>query len=121
MYTLNCNPADPFIGLPSLISSMTRTSSPTNNLAGFSTTGVPGFAPPDAGTFATYRRISAHPTVALVMKMVTAPIVANTWGWMSKPGVPQARVDFVRGMIEPMRGAILTDGLRALAMGILGI
>jgi hypothetical protein len=81
------NPADPLIGLPGLISSLARTaSSPTNNLAGFSTTGVPGFAPPDAGTFATYRRISAHPTVALVMKMVTAPIVANTWGWMSKPG-----------------------------------
>lgn len=57
MYTLNCNPADPLIGLPGLISSLARTpSSPTNNLAGFSTTGVPGFAPPDAGTFTTYRR-----------------------------------------------------------------
>ena len=118
MYTLNCNPADPLIGLPGLVSSLARSpSTPANNLAGFSTAGVPGFAPPDAGTFATYRRISAHPTVALVMKMVTAPIVANNWGWMSKPGVAQERVDFVRGMIEPMRTSILTDGLRALAMG----
>jgi hypothetical protein len=118
MYTLNCNPADPLIGLPTLISSLARSSSsPSNNLAGFSTTGVPGFAPPDAGTLATYRRISAHPTVALVMKMVTAPIVANTWGWMKKPGVPQQRLDFVRDMLQPLRGTILTDGLRALAMG----
>jgi hypothetical protein len=108
MSTINCE-------LPGVFAA--TISSRSNNIAGFSTTGVPGFAPPDAGTFATYRRISAHPTVALVMKMVTAPIVANTWGWMKKPGVPQERVDFVRGMIEPMRGAVLTDGMRALAMG----
>jgi hypothetical protein len=114
MYTINCNPIDQSIGFAAPVSAIVRTAA---SAGGFSTTGVPGFAPPDAGTFATYRRISAHPTVALVMKMVTAPIVANTWGWMSKPGVPKERVDFVKQMIEPMRSTILTDGLRALAFG----
>jgi len=118
MYTVNCSATDPLIGLPGVVSAFNRpASSATNNLAGFSTTGVPGFAPPDAGTFATYRRISAHPTIALVMKMVTAPVVANTWGWSKKPDAPQAWLDFVRNMLEPLRAKALTDGLRALSMG----
>jgi hypothetical protein len=125
MYTINCNPTDPLIGLPaslpSVISAINRTpNSPTSHLAGFSTTGVPGFAPPDAGTFATYRRISAHPTVALVMQMVISPVVANTWGWSKKPDVPQAQLDFVKEMLSPMRSQIVSDSLRALAMGFAG-
>jgi hypothetical protein len=109
------------VGLTRLINSVTSPSnSPASNLAGFSTTGVPGFAPPDAGTLATYRRISAHPTVALVMKMVTAPVVANSWGWMTKPGTPQAWTDFVKHMLSPMRTSVLNDGLRALAFGFAG-
>ncbi len=68
------------------------------------------------------RRIAAfpHPTVALVMRMVTAPIVANTWGWMSKPGVPEHWLGFVRDMLQPMRSTVLADGLRALTTGFSG-
>ena len=116
MYTVNCNISDPMLGFPNLISAIGRSNPPTN-LAGFSTTGVPGFAPPDAGTFATYRSISAHPTVSLVMQMVTAPIIANTWGWTKKPSVPDEWLEFVRDMLQPMRSGILTDGLRALQFG----
>jgi hypothetical protein len=116
MYTLNCQLTDPMLGFAPLVSNIARATAATN-LAGFSTTGVPGFAPPETGTFACYRRISAHPTVALAMQMVTAPIVANTWGWRSKPDVPAEQVDFVRQMIEPMRSKLLTDALRALAFG----
>jgi hypothetical protein len=121
MYTIKCNLTDSLLGLPGLVSTLAGpNSSPTNNLAGFSTTGVPGFAPPDPGTFAVYRRISAHPTVALVMKMVTAPIVANTWGWAAKPGVPREWLTFVQDILQPMRSAIVSDALRALAMGFAG-
>jgi hypothetical protein len=116
MYTLTCNPADPLIGLPGVLASI-ATSHQANNVAGFSTTGVPGFAPPEAGTFSVYRRISSHPTVALVMRMVTAPIVANDWGWMKKPDVPEAWLTFARDMLQPMRSKVLTDGLRALMFG----
>jgi hypothetical protein len=121
MYTLNCNASDPLIGFPGLAcSALRQSSSPTNNLAGFSTTGVPGFAPPEAGTFALYRRISAHPTVALVMQMVIAPIIANTWGWEKKAGVPEEWLTFVRDMLQPLRSSVLNDGLRALAVGFAG-
>jgi hypothetical protein len=116
MYTLTCNPTDPLIGLPGVLSAMSA-SRQADNVAGFSTTGVPGFAPPEAGTFAVYRRISSHPTVALVMRMVTAPIVANSWGWMKRPDVPDQWLGFVSDMLQPMRTDVLTAGLRALPMG----
>jgi hypothetical protein len=118
MYTLNYKSSDPTIGLPGAMSSMNRSfSSMADNLAGFSTTGIPGFGRPEPGTFATYRRISAHPTVALVMKIVTAPIVANTWGWSKKPGVDDAVLAFVKDTMEPLRTTIVNDALRALVYG----
>jgi hypothetical protein len=121
MYTLNCTPTDPMIGLPSLMAGINRSlPMPVNNLAGFSTTGVPGFAQPEPGTFAAYRRISAHPTVALVMKIVTAPIVANTWGWAKKPGAPDSWLSFVKETLSPMRTSILNDALRSLVFGFAG-
>ena len=121
MYTLNYTANDPLIGPPGAMASINRSfPSMGGNLAGFSTTGIPGFGPPEAGTFATYRRISAHPTVALVMKIVTAPIVANTWGWSKGPGVSDSVLSFVRETLEPLRTTIVTDALRALAYGFAG-
>jgi len=119
LYTLNVNRVDPNFGLPAIVPYLPMSSTARSgcNLAGFSTTGVPGFGPPDAGTFDTYRRISSHPTVALVMRIVTAPVVANTWGWAKRPGVPAKWVDFVRGMLDPFRTSVLNDGLRALVYG----
>ena len=116
LYTLNVCPTDFTIGLPSLIAAAGG-SQRNSSVAGFSTAGVPGFAPPDPGTFAVYRRISAHPTVALAMNIVTAPIVANSWGWSKRNGAPQAWLDFAKSVLEPMRTKALTDGLRALAFG----
>jgi hypothetical protein len=87
-----------------------------NAIPGFATVGLPGFSAPTPGTFDTYRRISAHPTVALVMRIVTAP-VANTWSWAKKADVPQQWLDMVRGMIDPMRASIVADGMRALVYG----
>ncbi len=118
IYTLNIQSTDPMIGFPGLLAAAVASAAPRNSsLAGFSTAGVPGFAPPDPGTFAVYRRISAHPTVALAMSIVTAPIIANSWGWKKRKEAPQAWLDFARTILEPMRTTALTDGLRALAFG----
>lgn len=93
------------------------TSSLTPTLAGFSTAGVPGFAAPDPGTFATYRAISSHPTVALAMRIVTAPVIANAWGWRSTNAAPAEAVEFARSNIDPMRVAMQTHGMAALVFG----
>ena len=87
------------------------------SLAGFSTAGVPGFASPDPGTFVTYRAISSHPTVALAMRIVTAPVVSNTWGWRASDAAPAGAVDFIKSMLAPMRVSLLTHGLSALSFG----
>jgi hypothetical protein len=118
-YTLNVFGGDPMFGLPTPLPAAAQMGLRTkgNNLAGFATSGVPGFAPPDAGTFATYRRIASHPTIALVMRIVISPIVANSWGWSLRSGAPQKWLTFVRDMLEPMRTTVLSDGLRALSSG----
>ncbi len=117
LYSLTITPSNPAFGLAasSFTSMLLNTTKSTP--AGFSTAGFPGFAPPDPGTFATYRRISAHPTVALAMRIVTAPIVANTWGWSKHPDAPQEWLTFARHALHPMRTSILTAALKALAFG----
>jgi hypothetical protein len=114
-YTLNIPIGDSMFGAAPLPYSVLPRGGA--NIAGFSTVGVPGFAPPDAGTFANYRKISAHPTVALAMRIVTAPIVANGWGWSKRRDVPEEWLTFVRDMLQPMRPSILAHGLRALVYG----
>lgn len=110
------NLRDAIDGFPNLAAS-TMTPHSTTHLAGFSKTGVPGFAAPLPGTFEVYRRISAHPTVALVMRIVTAPVVANSWGWAKRADAPAEWLDFTRGMLQPMRTSVLTNGLKALVYG----
>ena len=53
---------------------------------------IPGFAPPLPGTYAVYRRMSAHPTLALARSIVTAPILAGTWAFeMRRPDGQKVR------------------------------
>ena len=119
-YALTVAPGDPTVGLPGSTATAAAyavfAAKPASG-GGFATAGVPGFAVAEPGTFDVYRRISAHPTVALVMRMVTAPIVANAWDWVARPGTPAEQVAFVRDTLSPLRTAALADGLSALAMG----
>ena len=119
-YAVTVAPNDPSVGLPgsAVLAAASAAFAPKPATGGgFATAGVPGFAAAEPGTFDVYRRISAHPTVALVMRMVTAPIVANTWDWVARPGTPAGQVGFVRDTLSPLRTAALADGLSALAMG----
>ena len=119
-YTLSVMPNDPLMGWAGLVASAPIAQNRLVSAAGFSTAGLVGFGPADPGTFAVYRRISSHPTVSLVMQIVTAPILAGSWGWQKKPDAPAAWVEFAQTVLSPMRTQILRDGLRALAYGFAG-
>src|SRR5262249_45527711 len=120
LYTLNINSDDPAFGLPmsSVLAPALRNAGV--NVAGFATAGVPRLAPPPAGTFETYRQISSHPTVALAMRIVTSPILANTWTWKSRAGAPAEWLTFARDMLQPMRAKVLAHGLSSLTFGFAG-
>ena len=99
---------------------------------------LPGFLSPQPGTYGVYRRMSAHPTLALAKSIVTAPILAGSWSFEARrpdgkrrrraaigDGVQSDPVDqmledrcrFVQRQIEPMRAAFLVEALRALEFG----
>jgi hypothetical protein len=90
-------------------------------IPGFSASGLAGFTATAAGTYQTYRQISANPTNALARSIVGAPIVANTWQWKkSRDDVPDEWVDFARQVLNPLRQGIVRDALRALEFGWAG-
>ena len=99
---------------------------------------VPGFLPPQSGTYGVYRRMSGHPTLALAKSIVTAPILAGSWSFEARrpdgkrprrnpPGdgvrsdpidrLLEDRCRFIQRQIEPMRTAFLVEALRALEFG----
>ncbi len=107
-------------------------------MAGIGLGQVPGFLPPQPGTYGVYRRMSGHPTLALAKSIVTAPILAGSWSFEARRpdgrrprrspvgnGVQSDPIDrlledrcrFVQRQIEPMRSAFLGESLRALEFG----
>lgn len=90
-------------------------------IPGFSTSGLGGFTASAAGTYQTYRQISANPTNALARSIVGAPVVANTWQWKkSRDDVPDEWLEFAREVLAPLRQGIVRDALRALEFGWAG-
>ena len=57
--------------------------------------GVADYSPTLPATYATYRLIRKQPTVAFVRAMSMAPIVASTWSFKAKDGVPDDWVKFI--------------------------
>ncbi len=90
-------------------------------LPSFTAADLSGFFPAASGTYETYRRISAHPTNALVRGLVESPIIANTWRWKKlRQDVSQEWVDFAQQVLNPLRQQIVRDALRALEFGWAG-
>jgi hypothetical protein len=113
-----------------------QTPAQANTGIGFSQ--LPGFSPPLPGTYAVYRRMSAHPTLALAKSIVTAPILAGSWAFEARrpdggklrratitDGVQTDPLDrelrdrcaFIQRQIAPMRTAFLVEAMRALEFG----
>ena len=76
-----------------------------------------GFFPAPAGTYKTYREISSHPTVALVMSIVKDPIIGNEWIWNKRSkDVPDLWLRLIERTLGPKRHQIVSDMLHSLDM-----
>jgi len=85
--------------------------------AGAASGAAVGYAQAEPGTYALYDQISAHPTIALAMRMVLGPVLTNTWAFAARPGTDVAVLAFVRDALEPILAPAKRDALRAVEYG----
>ena len=74
-----------------------------------------GWKEPPANTFANYRKMSRHPTLALAEFAATAAIWTAGWSVDADEGVPEDRVQFISDVFLTMRETLIrqmTLGLR---------
>lgn len=84
----------------------------------YSLSGLPGFSPAPAPDYDTYRKVSAHPTVALVKSIVVSPVIGNTWNYVKRDdAVPDEMVEAVRMVFDPIHNDLVRDCMKALEMG----
>lgn len=124
LYTINFDKSDESVSLPSaparpVTGEQTKQQRRGDGAlhGGYARSELDGFTPPPAGTYATYRKISAYPTVALAIATVTAPVIASKWVWKNKPKTPKRWLKFLSNMLDPMRDQVMRDALRALVFG----
>ena len=77
---------------------------------------LPGYGPPDAGDYDTYRRMRNNPTVALAMAISKSPINAADWGWEADDDA-EDRLGHMQKQIDPRRRWIVSNCLRGLEYG----
>lgn len=87
---------------------------------GATISGLPGFGPGPAGSYATYRAMSAHPTIALARSIVTAPILAGSWSFAVEDGAPAESEALIASQLNRLRQPLVRDALRALEFGWYG-
>jgi hypothetical protein len=75
---------------------------------------LPGFPLTPPATYDTFEEMSKNPTLFLAKTITTAPVRRNNWVWKSKDGTPAKVVDLLKDNLDPLRMAIVRDGLRAL-------
>ena len=71
------------------------------------------------GTYATYRVMCAHPTIALLRLSVMAPIMAAAWSYEEKGGkpAPKGAKELIERTFDKLRPTLLMNCLRALDYG----
>ncbi len=85
---------------------------------GFSIGGsIAGFSKPAPGTFATYRRMRANPTLALARVVESAPIKTVDWGFEAPDDAPNGALDFVRETIKPLLASLVKEAIRSFDYG----
>ncbi|MFA6046671.1 MAG: hypothetical protein WC718_16925 [Phycisphaerales bacterium] len=72
---------------------------------------------PWAGTYETYRRMRADPTLAMVRAAACAPVKGAAWAVEADDDAPSDAADMVQDLIDDHRPVLLTEGLRALDYG----
>lgn len=93
-----------------------RTGAPRRPFAAFRSD-PPGFGRPPQGTYDTYRRIRANPTVALARGIATAPVRTAEWALQARDDVDDARVAFIQRQVAAFWPALVRDALLALDYG----
>ena len=77
-----------------------------------------GFPSNPQKSYDLYRKISSHPTVALVKSVVTSPIVGGSWVYNKRnDDVPDEYTDLIKRVFDPIRNDLVSRSLRALEMG----
>jgi hypothetical protein len=78
--------------------------------------------PPPPGTYATYRAMRSHPTVALARAVAFAPVLGAEWEAVKRdPSVPDELLDYVKENYLPFERPLKGQALRALDFGWRGM
>lgn len=77
-----------------------------------------GYPIPLPGTYATYRMMLRHPTIALGTMIKTAPIIAGRCGYEKvSNAAPADAPELIQSVFEPVRTQLFIDFVRGLWMG----
>lgn len=70
------------------------------------------------GTYATYRTMLSHPTVAVAMASIVAPILAGSWFYESDAErADEDAAELLKKTFDPKRQRLLSDAIRCLYLG----
>lgn len=95
-----------------------NTTAQSSSRASYTGTEIPGFSDPRKGTYDLYRKISSHPTVALVIQIVISAILKGQWSYIKKEeSIPDEWLELIESAFLPMELRVKSDGLMALSMG----
>src|ERR1700733_7051101 len=61
---------------------------------------IPGFAKPWAGTYATYRIASAHPTHVIAGASLVGQVLGSQWSYEAKKNAPSGARPFIADVME---------------------
>lgn len=86
-----------------------QTGPQSTEVGGFGTFSL---APRLQATYATYRTIAKHPTIALAETLSISPVAGATWSTEADDGVEDDRIEFIQGMFEPLRQPLVETAMR---------
>lgn len=114
---MNGNSGSKSGGRPRLGDEQTKTQAK----AGFGLMGaMPGLGPVSPGTYDTYRKMRADPTVALARSVVRSPIESNKWTFEAKDDAPDGALELIQEQMQSMRPIVIKAMLDAMDLGWAG-
>lgn len=82
------------------------------------TASVFGYGKPWPGTYANYRIMLSHPTLALARASVVSPVLASSWTYEADDNdAPKEAKELIQKTFDPMRVELLRQFLRAIDFG----
>ena len=78
---------------------------------------LPGYSRPWPGTYATYRLMAAHPTIALATAAIVLDTLTCPWSVEADDGAPKEIRQFIEKYLIPQRHRIVFECLRSIIFG----